>query len=53
MKAKDTLLLNKTTTQNPILVRRAWFWHVASHMFIKNEGLVLKLPSSNAHGINL
>ena len=30
MKAKDTLLSNKTITQNPILVRRAWFWHVAS-----------------------
>ena len=34
MKAKDTLLLNKTTTQNPILARRAWFWHVASHIII-------------------
>ena len=32
MKAKDTLLLNKTTTQNPILARRAWFWHVASQL---------------------
>ena len=36
MKAKDTLLLNKTIIQNPILVRRAWFhfWHVASHILI-------------------
>ena len=32
MKAKDTILLNKTTTQNPILARRAWFWHVASQI---------------------
>ena len=32
MKAKDTLLLNITITQNPILIRRAWFWHVASHI---------------------
>ena len=32
MEAKDTLLLNKTTTLNPILARRAWFWHVASHL---------------------
>ena len=31
MKAKDTLLLNNTITQNPNLARRAWFWHVASH----------------------
>ena len=34
MKAKDTLLFNKTTTQNPILARRAWFWHVASHIWL-------------------
>ena len=33
MKAKDTLLLNNTITQNPILARRAWFWRVASHIF--------------------
>ena len=32
MKAKDTLLLNNTITQNPILARRAWFWRVASHI---------------------
>ena len=32
MKAKDTLLLNNTITQNPNLGRRAWFWHVASHI---------------------
>ena len=32
MKAKDTLLLNNIITQNPILARRAWFWHVASHL---------------------
>ena len=32
MKAKDTLLLNNTITQNPNLARRAWFWHVSSHM---------------------
>ena len=30
MKAKDILLLNNTITQNPILARTAWFWHVAS-----------------------
>ena len=30
MKAKDTLLLNNTITQNPNLPRRACFWHVAS-----------------------
>ena len=30
MKAKDTFLLNNTITQNPILARRAWFYHVAS-----------------------
>ena len=35
MKAKDTFLLNKTT-QNPILGRRAWFWHVASHIVLNN-----------------
>ena len=35
MKAKYTLLLNITITQNPLLARRAWFWHVASH--IKSE----------------
>ena len=34
MKAKDTLLLNKTTTQNPMLARRAWFWRVASHIVL-------------------
>ena len=34
MKAKDTLLLNKTITQNPVLVRRAWFWRVASQLMI-------------------
>ena len=34
MKAKDTLLLNNTITQNPILARRAWFWHVSSHYVI-------------------
>ena len=32
IKSKDTLLLNNIITQNPILVRRAWFWHVASHI---------------------
>ena len=32
MKAEDTLLLNITITQNPILGRRGWFWHVASHL---------------------
>ena len=32
MKAKDTLFLNNTTTQNPILTRRAWFWNVASRI---------------------
>ena len=32
VKAKDTLLLNNTITQIPILARRAWFWHVASQM---------------------
>ena len=32
MKAKDTLWFN-TITQNPISVRRAWFWHVASHIY--------------------
>ena len=31
MKAKDTLLLIHTITQNPNLARRVWFWHVASH----------------------
>ena len=30
MKAKDTLFLNNTLTQNLILARRAWFWHVTS-----------------------
>ena len=37
MKAKDTLLLNNTITQNPILARRAWFWHVASHFLIHRD----------------
>ena len=32
MRAKDTVLLNTTITQHPILARRAWFWHVASHL---------------------
>ena len=32
MKAKDTLLLNNTIPQNPNLARRAWFWHVSSHI---------------------
>ena len=32
MKAKDTLLLINTVTQNPILARTAWFWHVPSHI---------------------
>ena len=32
MKAKGTLLLNNTITQNPNLARRAWFWHVSSHL---------------------
>ena len=36
MKAEDTILLNKTTTQNAILARRAWFWHVASHILSNN-----------------
>ena len=31
MKDKDTFL-NNTITQNPILAKRAWFWHVASQM---------------------
>ena len=31
MKAKDTLLLINTITQNPNLARRVWFWHVSSH----------------------
>ena len=46
MKAKDTLLLNNTITQNPILVRRAWFWHVASHiicLYFRTKALVLEL----------
>ena len=47
MKAKDTLLLNKTTAQNPILARRAWFWHVASHFLIFNQfGTKLKFLMS-------
>ena len=29
MKAKDTLLFNNIITQNPVLARRASFWHVA------------------------
>ena len=33
MKDKDTLLLNNTINRNPILAKRAWFWHVASHIF--------------------
>ena len=41
MKAKDTLLLNNTITQNPIWARRAWFWHVASHKAFHSV-LVLK-----------
>ena len=32
MKAKDTLLLNNTINQNPVLARRAWFWRVVSHI---------------------
>ena len=32
MKAKDTLLLSNTITQNPNLAIRAYFWHVASQM---------------------
>ena len=33
MKAKYTLWLNNTITHNPISARRAWFWHVASHIY--------------------
>ena len=38
MKVKDTPLLNNTITQNPILAKRAWFWHVASHIVIYTTG---------------
>ena len=34
MKAKDTLFLNNTVTQNPISARRALFWHVASNIMV-------------------
>ena len=29
MKDKDTLLFNNVISQNTILGKRAWFWHVA------------------------
>ena len=45
MKAKDTLLLNNTTTQNPILARRAWIWHVSSHM---SNHMTIKWHSSRS-----
>ena len=32
MKTKDPLLLKNTITQNPVLAKRARFWHVASHI---------------------
>ena len=31
MKAKDTLLFNNIITQNPMLAKKAWFWHVVLH----------------------
>ena len=31
MKGEDTLLFNNIITQNPILVGRAWFWHVVPY----------------------
>ena len=34
MKAKDTLLFNDIMIENPSLARRAWFWHVASQIYI-------------------
>ena len=46
MKAKDTLLLNNTITQNPILARRAWFWSVASQMTL--ESLLNQFKSENS-----
>ena len=51
MKAKDTLLLNNTITQNPIFMRRAWFWHVASHLLMNKITGTVALPASClAHG---
>ena len=32
MKDKDTQLFNNIISQNPILGKRAWFWHVASNI---------------------
>ena len=38
MKAKDTLLFNNKITQNLILARRAWFWHIA-HLIMDSLAL--------------
>ena len=43
MKAKDTLLLNNTVSQNPILARTACFWHVASHIFVEFFSHIMRL----------
>ena len=41
MKAKDALLLNNTVLKpNPILARRARFWHVASQISLNQAKLV-------------
>ena len=41
MKAKDTLMF--LSIQNPILVRKVWFWHTASHITkLKDKLIFLK-----------
>ena len=47
MKANDTLSLNNTITQNPNLARRAWFWHVASHIIITPVTCLMNRPREN------
>ena len=48
MKAKDTLFINSTITLNLILARRAWFWHVASHIYV-DEGYPVQDIGSPTH----
>ena len=49
MKVNDTLFLKNTINQNPILARRAWFWHVASQIYLKVKITLYKSGLKSDH----
>ena len=51
MKAKDALLLNNTITQNPNLARRAFFWHVSSHLSLCHVTMINSSHWLRLHGV--